>query len=318
MFAFLKDANMIAILGGVCVIVVMGVVWWTFIERDPFNRRYKLVTQRRAELEEEGRKKVSRRQNVKQISLMKQIVEWLKLTQASQAQELKLKLIRAGFRGRDAVTIFVFLKLVAMIGLGLAAFILTFVTNLIKVEQSSMQLLIIVGATALGYMLPDILVKSQKQKREEVLRRGLPDALDLMVICAEAGLSLDSTFDRVSREINGTCPALSEEMGLTGVELSLLPERSKALQGLASRVDIPGIMALVNTLIQTERYGTPLAQALRVLAAEMRDERIMRAEEKAARLPATLTVPMILFILPTLFIVLVGPAGIKVSQTLGR
>jgi tight adherence protein C len=140
----------------------------------------------------------------------------------------------------------------------------------------------------------------------------LPDALDLLVICAEAGLSLDSALERVSREIGPSCAELSEEVGLTAVELSFFPERSKALQNLSDRVPLPGVLALTNTLIQTEKYGTPLAQALRVLSAEMREERIMAAEAKAAKLPATLTIPMILFILPPLFVVLIGPAALKV------
>ena len=122
----------------------------------------------------------------------------------------------------------------------------------------------------------------------------------------------------MSREIGQNAPELAEEIGLTAVELNFLPDRAKALQGLADRVPLPGVMALVNTLLQTEKYGTPLAQALRVLSAEMREERIMRAEEKAARLPAILTVPMIIFILPPLFVVLIGPAAIKVMQAIRR
>jgi tight adherence protein C len=142
----------------------------------------------------------------------------------------------------------------------------------------------------------------------------MPDALDLMVICAEAGLSLDAALDRVSREMRPSCAELAEEVGLTGVELGFLPNRSQALQNLSDRVPIHGIVGLVNTLIQTEKYGTPLAQALRVLSAEMRNDRIMAAETKAAKLPATLTVPMILFILPPLFVVLLGPAILKVLE----
>jgi tight adherence protein C len=195
-------------------------------------------------------------------------------------------------------------------------FFFVVVLHAVKVK-GALILLIIMGAAFLGWLLPDVFVKNQKQKYEEIMRRSLPDALDLMVICAEAGLSLDASFDRVAREIAPSSPELAEELAMTGAELGLLPERSKALLGLVERVDLQGVLALVNTLIQTERYGTPLAQALRVLSAEMRDDRMMRAEEKAARLPATLTVPMIVFILPTLFIVLMGPAIIKVMETMG-
>jgi tight adherence protein C len=148
------------------------------------------------------------------------------------------------------------------------------------------------------------------------LRKQLPDALDLLVICAEAGLSLDAALTRVARELGGSAPQLADEFGLTSVELGFLPNRRQALLNLAKRTDLASVRGVVNTLVQTERYGTPLAHALRVLAAEFRDERMLKAEEKAARLPATLTVPMILFILPTLFLVLIGPAIIRTLETL--
>ena len=158
------------------------------------------------------------------------------------------------------------------------------------------------------------MLKNKTQKRVVILRRAMPDALDLLVICAEAGLSLDAALDRVSREMGPTCPELAEEVGLTAVELSFFPDRAQALQNFADRVPLQGVAGLVNTLIQTEKYGTPLAQALRVLSGEMREERMMSAEAKAAKLPATLTVPMILFILPPLFVVLLGPAILKVRD----
>ncbi len=148
--------------------------------------------------------------------------------------------------------------------------------------------------------------------------RGLPDGLDLMVICAEAGLSLDASLNRIAQEIGPSAPELADELALTAVELSFLPERRQALVNLENRSSLPAIRGVVNTLVQTEKYGTPLSQSLRVLSNEFRDTRMLRAEEKAARLPATLTVPMILFILPTLFIVLVGPAMIDVYDNLIR
>ncbi len=192
-----------------------------------------------------------------------------------------------------------------------AAFFFIFVVHLFKMQPLA-GFSTVVGVGVFGFLLPDIFIKNKSQKREDVLRKSMPDALDLLVICAEAGLSLDSSLERVSREIGPSCPELAEEVGLTAVELSFLPERAKALQNLADRVPLPGVLALTNTLIQTEKYGTPLAQALRVLSLEMREERIMAAEAKAAKLPATLTIPMILFILPPLFVVLLGPAILKV------
>jgi tight adherence protein C len=163
-------------------------------------------------------------------------------------------------------------------------------------------------AVILGAYAPDIAIKSAVSKRQDKIRKSLPDALDLMVICAEAGLSLDATLMRVADELANAAPEMSDEYSLTSLELGFLPERQKALDNLALRVNLPGMRGMVSTLMQAERYGTPLAQSLRVLSQEQRDERMMRAEEKAARLPAMLTVPMILFILPPLFIVLIGPA----------
>jgi tight adherence protein C len=174
------------------------------------------------------------------------------------------------------------------------------------------------GAVLFGYFLPVLIVKNQGDKREALLRKALPDGLDLLVICAEAGLSLDAALTRVSREIAPSTPELAEELALTAAELSFLPDRRKALQNLTRRAPMQEITGLVNTLIQTERYGTPLTRSLRVLAAEFRNERLMRAEAKAARLPATLTLPLILFILPPLFIVLIGPAIIQAIDAFAK
>ncbi|HYZ25989.1 MAG TPA: type II secretion system F family protein, partial [Geminicoccaceae bacterium] len=180
----------------------------------------------------------------------------------------------------------------------------------------STRLLAVLGGGALGFFVPELYVKNLIKKRQLLLARALPDGLDLLVICAESGLSLDAALDRVANEIGGASAALGEELSLTSIELGFLPERRQALLNLNRRTNLPSIRGVVNTLLQTEKYGTPLSQSLRVLANEFRDQRLLKAEEKAARLPATLTVPMILFILPVLFIVLVGPAVIKVMDTI--
>ena len=167
---------------------------------------------------------------------------------------------------------------------------------------------------AIAFFLPNYIVKRQRKIRLQRLSRSLPDGLDLLVICAEAGLSLDAALRRVADEFTTVVPELSEELLLTSVELNFLPDRRQALANLGSRVELPAFRGVVATLIQSEKYGTPLAQALRALASEFRDHRLLAAEEKAARLPAILTVPMILFILPARFIVLAGPAFIQVSE----
>jgi tight adherence protein C len=165
-----------------------------------------------------------------------------------------------------------------------------------------------------SYKAPDIWLKNKVTKRSKAIQKGLPDALDLLVICAEAGLTVDAAFGRVSRELGKAYPELGDEFGLTAIELGFLNERRQAFENLATRVALDAVRGVVTTMIQTETYGTPLASALRVLSAEFRHERMMRAEEKAARLPAIMTVPLILFILPTLLVVIMGPAACSIHD----
>jgi tight adherence protein C len=172
----------------------------------------------------------------------------------------------------------------------------------------------VAGLLVASYKAPDIWLKNKVTKRSHAIRKGLPDALDLLVICAEAGLTVDAAFGRVARELGKAYPELGDEFGLTAIELGFLNERRQAFENLAQRVDLEAVRGVVTTMIQTEKYGTPLASALRVLSAEFRNERMMRAEEKAARLPAIMTVPLILFILPTLFVVILGPAACSISD----
>ena len=179
----------------------------------------------------------------------------------------------------------------------------------------SMRMFAALGAAVLGFFAPDVFIKNLIKKRQHQMELGLPDALDLLVICAEAGLSLDASLVRVSRELELTWPELSEEFGITAAELTYLPGAQSGVRQPQRPHQMGSVRGVVNTLLQTAKFGTPLAQSLRILAAEFREDRITRAEEKAARLPAMLTVPMILFILPTLFIVLLGPAILGVVDT---
>lgn len=317
MLKFLHSPDFLATLCGLAAFVVVILVWTAFIDNDPLADRLKSVAMRRDEFEAERRKKNARRASLQGKTMIKEIVERFKLSQGKSLADLRLKLRRAGYQARDAMFVFLFSKLALMGGLAAAAAFFFFVMSATSMP-AAVKMLIVVFAAVIGWVLPDVIVKNMSQNREDILRKAMPDALDLMVICAEAGLGLDAAFDRVGREIGPSCPELAVEIGLTSVELNFLPDRHAALHGLAERVPIPSVTALVNTLIQTEKYGTPLAQSLRVLSAEMREERMMKAEEKAARLPAILTVPMILFILPPLFIVLIGPAALKVMDAVAK
>ncbi|MDB5475793.1 MAG: Flp pilus assembly protein TadC, partial [Phenylobacterium sp.] len=254
-----------------------------------------------------------RQQRARSVGLARQLVAGLKLSRGRDAKQAADLLTQAGWRSSDATAVFLALRVAAPLVLAVAAY-LAAPLALPKLGATD-HLLIGVGAMGLGAYLPTLMLKNAIQKRRQKIQKALPDALDLFVICAEAGLSLDAAVVRVGREIGGSSAELSDELGLTGIELGFLPDRREALLNFARRVATPQVRGLVNTLVQTEKYGTPLAQSLRVLASEFRDTRMMKAEEKAARLPAILTVPMIIFVLPPLFIVLIGPAIIRVLAT---
>ena len=168
----------------------------------------------------------------------------------------------------------------------------------------------------MGLKLPSFYVLRVRKKRYKAIQKSLPDVLDLMTICAEAGLSLAAMLDRVARELGISYPEIAQEIAMTSIEIGFLPDRNKALTNLSERVALAEVRGMVSVLIQTEKYGTPIAQALRVLSAEFRTARMLRAEEKAAKLPALMTIPMILFILPTLFIVIIAPAAVKLMDTI--
>ena len=247
------------------------------------------------------------------MDLIKRLVARVNIMRDRRGAALSVKLAQAGWRSNDAVTLYLFGKLVlpgVIAGLAALYLFLAYQGDL----DTMLKLGGVILAALIGSNVPEIVVKNQTQKRSKEIQKALPDALDLMVICSESGLSLDAGFKRVASEMKPASPALADEFGLTLLELRFMPERRVSLENLAKRVPLQGITALVNTLFQTEKFGTPLAQALRVLAGEMRETRMLKAEEKAARLPALMTVPLILFILPALFVVLLGPAVMDIGD----
>lgn len=229
------------------------------------------------------------------------------LIKTKQMGQVVQAMSQAGWRTRDAIAVYLFAKLTLPAGIGLLLAVLFFVAE-IGTMPTMVKLLIVIGAVLFVSFLPDIVVRNAASKRRKAIELSLPDCFDLMVICVEAGSSLDAAVDRISDEMQASAPELSDEMRTTALELRYLSERRQALDNLALRVELPAIQALSTTLAQTERFGTPLAQALRVLASELRSQRMMRAEEKAGRLPALMTIPLVMFILPALFVVLMGPA----------
>lgn len=303
-----------AFLAALGAVAVVALIWMAFMERDPLPGRLKALAERREVLKKGLTRRTRRERTLARDGFVATVVARLRLARGKTANAAASRLAQAGWRSREALTAFLFAK--AVLPLTIAALSVLLIYGVTLPFNDIQALLAAMVAIVLGAYTPEIFVKNAIQKRLKAIRKALPDAFDLMVICAEAGLSLDAALERVSREIGESCPELADEIGLTGLELGFLPERSKALSGLVDRVRLPGIKALISTLQQTERYGTPLAQSLRVLSAELRNERMMRAEEKAARLPAVMTVPMIAFILPPLFIVLIGPAILRTINSL--
>lgn len=281
--------------------------------RDLVERRAHL----RAELIGTGRRARRDAHNGAMTGLMVTVVRRLQLLQGQKTSEIRLKLAQAGIRTRDALAGFLFSKLAGPPILGGVAVLMFKVLGFYNLSPTA-QIVACLVAVLLGFIAPDVWLKNQITKRWNILRKSMPDGLDLLVVCVEAGLSTDAALARVARETEISAPELSDELRLTSIELGFLPERRPALEGLARRVDLPAVRALVAALLQTEKYGTPLAQSLRVLSAEFRAERLLRAEEKAARLPATLTIPMVLFIMPSLFIVIIGPAIISVIDNFSQ
>ncbi len=316
-FDNIGSEEIVIAMAGLSALVMTIAVWSALVVRDPSQRRMKEMADRRLHLKEGIMVTPRRRQKLQATTVMRQVVDRLKLLRSAQGDKLSRRLSQAGWRSKDAVVRFLFAKLALPFVFGGVSLFVLYVLELYNLDNIQ-KLLAVLGLTIFGTYAPEIYVKNVIQKRWDLIRKSLPDALDLMVICAEAGLSLDATLQRVSEEMGDAAPELAEEFGLTAAELSFLPDRTTALGNMKDRVDLPAMRGLVNSLIQSERYGTPLAQSLRVLAAESRNERVMKAEEKAARLPAMLTVPMIVFILPPLFIVLIGPAGLDIADALGN
>lgn len=295
--------------------LVVYAVGSSLFKKDNTSARVKAIQERRAQLKGEytsPKKRKQRRQG--SVTMMREVVSRMKLIQQSQVGKLQHSLITAGMRSKDAIYIFAFFQLIlpfVFLGLGLLVANIDWADPLKKIWKLFVPILM----AYFGLKLPNIIVANARVKRYEKIRKGLSDGLDLMMICAEAGLSLAASLDRVSRELRLAYPELAEELSMTSVELGFLPERKRALTNLAERVELQEVRGIASVLIQTEKYGTPISQALRVLAAEFRTQRMLRAEQKAARLPAIMTIPMILFILPTLFIVIIAPAAVKLIDT---
>jgi tight adherence protein C len=314
------DVFMVAtMLSAVAAMAVMLAVYAATTVRDPMAKRVKSLNERREQLKAGIAASTSRRraklvQKNETTDRIRSFLGSLKVLQDEQLKVAQQKLVQAGIRSKDMAVAVIFGRLVTPIVLGGFVIFLVYGINYFPEWGALKKYGAVAGALVLSYKAPDIWLKNKITKRSHEIRKGLPDALDLLVICAEAGLTVDAAFQRVAKELGKAYPELGDEFALTAIELSFLTDRRSAFENLANRVNVEAIKGVVTTMIQTEKYGTPLASALRVLSAEFRNERMMRAEEKAARLPAIMTVPLILFILPVLFVVILGPAACDITD----
>lgn len=282
--------------------------------------RLKSVSTRREELRRKSREALAKTSSSSlrhsDEGLYKKVVEQLQLSKLLEDPKVVDKLAQAGFRGPRPVTTFYFFRFILPFAFAAVVALYLFLIN-DHGQPTMIRVAATVGGLTFGYYAPNVYITNVAQKRRDSIMLAFPDALDLLLICVESGMSIEAAIQKVSQEIGGSSIELAEELTLLLAELSYLPERRQAYEGLARRTNHPGIKSVATAMIQAERYGTPLGAALRVMAKENRDMRLSAAEKKAAQLPAQLTVPMIVFFLPVLFIVILGPAILKVSDTMG-
>jgi tight adherence protein C len=307
------------LLAAMATFAVLIAIYAASTVRDPMARRVKSLNERREQLKagitaSTARRRAKLVKKNQTTDNMRSLLQSLKVLQDDQLKEAQVKLAQAGIRSKDWAIAVIFGRLVMPIVFGGGAALFIYGLDAFPDWSSFKKFGAFAVTLILSYKAPDLFVDNMVTKRSGAIRKGLPDALDLLVICAEAGLTVDAAFNRVARELGKAYPELGDEFTLTAIELSFLTERRQAFENLATRVKLDAVKGVVTTMIQTEKYGTPLASALRVLSAEFRNERMMRAEEKAARLPAIMTVPLILFILPVLFVVILGPAACSISE----
>lgn len=283
---------------------------------EALEKRMKAVANRRDELRRQSRQIIAKDSGVRQkdTSVYQQIVDKLNLKTLLEDPKVVDNLAMAGYRGQKPVTTFYFFRMIMPFVMGAVAALYVYVLNTSLVEKNQMRILVSFAAFVLGYYAPNIYISNKAAKRKESIVSAFPDALDLLLICVESGMSIEAALQRVSEEIGSSSIELAEELSLMTAELSYLPERRMAYEGLARRTNHDGIKSVCTAMIQAEKYGTPLGQALRVMSKENRELRLSAAEKKAAALPAQLTVPMIVFFLPVLFVVILGPAGIKIMD----
>ena len=312
--------NILSTILGLLVFAVVVTLARPLLNRQNLAGRMKSVANRKEELRRRSRQALSAKGGKLRHAdegLHKTVVERLQLSKLLEDPKVIEKLAQAGYRGPQPVTTFYFFRFVTPFALAALTAFYLFVINGFGLPTLTRACICVAGLTA-GYYAPNVFISNVAAKRRESIVAGFPDALDLLLICVESGMSIEAALQKVSQEVGGTSIELAEELSLLVAELSYLPERTQAYQGLAKRTNHPGVKSVATAMVQAERYGTPLGGALRIMAKENRELRLSAAEKKAAALPAKLTVPMIVFFLPVLFAVVLAPAIIRVQDTMAH
>ena len=313
--SFTNPTFIVTVLTAICAFATVLTIAMPIIARDRMSHRMRVMAierdkMRAARIAEMQRDRQTAKLRHTSKGFMTDLVEQLNLRQLYDTEEVRDRLKRAGLRGPAPLVAYMFFRVaVPLVVFALAMFYL-FVMGALSYPPL-IKLMIALAAAFVGTYLPNIFIQNLVQKRQQAIKVVFPDALDMLLICVQSGMSVEAAFGRVSKEMAGQSMELAEELSLTTAELSYLTDRRQAFENLGKRIGMPGVKAVTTALIQAERYGTPVGQALRVMAKESRDIRQSDAEKKAAALPPKLTVPMILFFLPVLFIVILGPAAIR-------
>jgi len=316
----LEPTNLVAILASMAVFATILTIAMPVFQQDELSNRMKSAVIEREKIRQRERERLAqekKRGSLKQSDegFVKNIVEKLNLRKALADESTFDNLKMAGYRKQSHIYAFLFFRVVLPVILLVVAAVYVFAIS--QMEHSFMiKIVIVLVVGYAGFFAPTLFIQNQIKKRQLSIRRAWPDSLDLMLICVESGMSIEAAFRKVAIEIGTASSALAEELVLTNAELSYLQERRQAYENLASRTGLDGVKSVTMALIQAERYGTPLGVALRTLSAENREMRMAEAEKKAAALPPKLTVPMIVFFLPVLFAVIMGPAMIRISEKL--
>ncbi len=312
---FTNPTLIVTLLAAVCAFATVLTIAMPILARDRMSHRMRVMAierdkMRAARIAEISRERQSAKLRQTSQGFAQQMVERFNLRKLFENEDLRDKLKRAGLRGQAPLATYMFFRVATPLVVFAVAVFYLFVLGALAYPPM-IKLLIALGAAFVGSYLPSIFIQNLTQKRQNAIKVVFPDALDMLLICVQSGMSVEAAFGRVAKEVAAQSMELAEEMSLTTAELSYLQDRRQAFDNLGKRTGLPGIKAVTTALIQAERYGTPVGQALRVMAKENRDIRQSEAEKKAAALPPKLTVPMILFFLPVLFVVILGPAAIR-------